>query len=151
MSQILTLCFKVSSFWFLLNILHVLLTKYLGERYNFFLSRNGFFVKFIQVQWHTNRFNHHQVALTRSGTASKMTLWFTLGAYFGILAMFSSLVILVYTLVISLSPAVENTSSTAVLTPVVPGVNLPSSQILPYLGTLLLAGNLRTEAGITAR
>eukprot|EP00116_Pleurobrachia_bachei_P001447 sb/3461709/ len=60
--------------------------------------------------------------------------------------MFSSLVILIYTLIISLSPAVENTSSTAVLTPVVPGVNLPSSQILPYLGTLLLAGIFH-EAG----
>ena len=137
MSQIFQLILRISSFWFLINILHICLTKLLGEKYNFFLSRNGIFVKFVQFQWHTKRFNSALTYGFVRSSSSKVAAWFTCGAYFGIIAMFSSILILIYTLVVSL---VGGDDDTKVLTPVVPGVNLPANQIFPYLLTLLISG-----------
>lgn len=138
MSQIFQLVLRVCSFWLLVNLAHIILTKLLGERYNFFLSRNGVFIKFVQLQWHTKRFNS---ALTHGFIrrySTKIALWFTCGAYFGIIAMFSSIIILMYTFFYSFVKDTEDSSK--ILTPVVPGVNLPNSQILPYLFTLLISG-----------
>ena len=130
MSQILQLVFRVSSFWFLVNLIHILLTKLLGEKYNFYLSRNGIFIKFVQLQWHTKRFNSTIMEGFVRRYSSKIALWFTCGAYFGIIAMFSSIIILMYTFVVSFVKDTEDSSK--ILTPVVPGVNLPNSQIIPY-------------------
>jgi len=138
MSQILQLVFRVSSFWFLVNLIHILLTKLLGEKYNFYLSRNGIFIKFVQLQWHTKRFNSTIMEGFVRRYSSKIALWFTCGAYFGIIAMFSSIIILMYTFVVSFVKDTEDSSK--ILTPVVPGVNLPNSQIIPYLLTLLISG-----------
>ena len=137
MWQIFQLIFRVSIFWLCINIVHILLTKYLGERYNFYLSRNGIFVKFSQIQWHTDRFNSapNQEFVRRH--SSKIAAWFSCGAYFGIIIMFSSIIILMYTLIASFT---EGTEDSKILTPVVPGVNLPNNQILPYLLTLLISG-----------
>lgn len=139
MGQIFQLILRVSAFWFLVNLIHILLTKLLGEKYNFFLSRNGIFVKFVQLQWHTKRFNSTLSHGFVRCFNSKIALWFTFGAYFGILAMFFSIIILMYTLIASFSPSASSEDS-KILTPVVPGVNLPNSQIIPYLLTLLISG-----------
>ena len=52
--------------------------------------------------------------------------------------MFSSILILMYTFINSFVKQSEDSSK--ILTPVVPGVNLPNSQIIPYLLTLLFSG-----------
>ena len=51
-----------------------------------------------QIQWHTARFNR---VLTKYGAehSSKLALWFTCGVYFGVLAMFGSIFILLYTFI----------------------------------------------------
>lgn len=135
-AQILQLVALISGFWFIINFIHIALSKLVGEKYNFFLSRNGIFVKFIQIQWHTARFNR---VLTKYGAehSSKLALWFTCGVYFGVLAMFGSIFILLYTFI---SAFLGSDERTEILTPVVPGINLPNSQIVHYLFTLLLSG-----------
>ena len=137
MLQIFQLIIKVSIFWLTVNVIHILLTKYLGERYNFYLSRNGIFLKFAQIQWHTDRFNSVPSDSFVRSHSSKIAAWFTCGAYLGIIIMFSSVLILIYTFI---SSFVKETGDSKILTPVVPGVNLPNSQIIPYLLTLLISG-----------
>ena len=58
MHQLYQLIWRVVSFWAFVNVCHVILTKLFTGRYSFLLSRNGVFIKFVTIQWHTKRFNY---------------------------------------------------------------------------------------------
>jgi len=65
-------------------------------------------------------------------------LWFTLGSWFGLLAMLSSVALLSYSVYGSLAMEPEEQP----LTPVIPGFNLPNSHLLYYFFALTVSGIL---------
>ncbi|CAB3983566.1 membrane-bound transcription factor site-2 protease-like [Paramuricea clavata] len=124
-------------FWSLLYVGDFILKKYrrLSRTYKELLDENGLSFSFGHIRWYTTKFNRcffrwgkHYPSLTQA--------WFTAGACFGVCVMVVSVLILSWTL----SQALTKNSPEQVLTPVMPGINLPWSHILYYLLTLTLAG-----------
>ncbi|XP_033112702.1 membrane-bound transcription factor site-2 protease-like isoform X2 [Anneissia japonica] len=127
----------VTGFWSLLYLLdaYAKTHKRYGLRYCEFQDRNGIQVTVAQVRWYSTCLNRvflkvgqWKPALTR--------VWFTAGVWFGIAAMLSSIALLIWTLIKSFS--VEKKER--VLTPVMPGVNLPLNQIVYYFAVLFISG-----------
>ena len=131
-------------FWFLLSLADRGLRAFrpLGTAYARRLEECGVSISFAHVRWYTTRFNRF---FQKAGTWSKHVsrLWFTLGAVAGVLLMFSSVLVLVFTLFQSLSLYQD---TRPVLTPVMPGVNLPWRDLSYYVLTLIVCGVFH-EAG----
>lgn len=134
----------VSLFWFVLFVADKLLKRYRPWKSNYLqkLEDWGVTLSFAHVRCYTTKFNRlfHLV-----GTTSKNVCkcWFTLGALIGVLLMLLSVVVLCLTLYQTFA-APEGTQQ--VLTPVMPGVNLPWNDIAYYLLTLTVCGVFH-EAG----
>ncbi|KAL6076954.1 Membrane-bound transcription factor site-2 protease [Balamuthia mandrillaris] len=87
------------------------------------------------IRWYTRRFNRFFCSFGQRHKAF-LTLWFDFGVLVSFLALLLSVFILLYNLYWSLAaPEKEQ-----VLTPVIPGVNVPSSQVPYYLIALLVSG-----------
>ena len=106
------------------------------------LDEYGVSLSFAHVRCYTTKFNRLFYVLGNS-SKSVCSCWFTLGAVIGVLLMVLSVVVLVLTLYQAMT--VSDTSE-QVLTPVMPGVNLPWSDIVYYLLTLVVCGVFH-EAG----
>lgn len=131
-------------FWFVLFLIDRVIRNYRpwSSAYNLKLEEWGVSLSFAHVRCYTTKFNRF---FQKAGTWSKhfCRLWFTVGALSGIILMFSSVGVLAFTLLQSVS-ATEGTQP--VLTPVMPGVNLPWRDISYYVVTLIVCGVFH-EAG----
>ncbi|XP_064629765.1 membrane-bound transcription factor site-2 protease-like [Lineus longissimus] len=110
-----------------------------SRAYTYFLERCGVTVSIGQIRWYTTCMNR---LFLRLGQMKPRFLrwWFTCGVLFGLIAMF--LAIFLLSLMIFNTFRREQHVEQQVLTPVMPGVNLPMSQVGYYLMTLLVCGIL---------
>ena len=134
----------VSVFWLFLFIIDKLLRRYRPWNSSYLqrLEDWGVTLSFAHVRCYTTKFNRlFQLVGTTSKRACRC--WFTLGALIGVLLMLLSLMVLGLTLYQAFA-APEGTQQ--VLTPVMPGVNLPWNDIAYYLLTLAVCGVFH-EAG----
>lgn len=134
----------VSLFWSGLFIADQVLRRYLPFKssYTKGLEECGVSLSFAHVRCYTTKFNRLFHVLGNS-SKSVCRCWFALGAVTGVLLMLLSVAVLVLTLYQAMT---VSDSSQQVLTPVMPGVNLPWGDIAYYLLTLVVCGVFH-EAG----
>lgn len=129
----------VTLFWVTLFVGDQLLRRFLPSksRYPECLENVGVTLSFANARCYTTKFNK---LFHAAGKCSKSFCWawFSLGAVTGILMMLLSVVVLVLTLYQAMTG--PDDSSEQVLIPVMPGVNLPWSDIAYYLVTLVVCG-----------
>ena len=122
-------------------------------RYLLKLRSLGLEISMLQIRWSTIRYNN--VLYKLSQYQPRLTsIWFSVGAVASCLLIIPSMVLLTYSLwqhvnivIDSLDRNVTNNSSNnAILQPIVPGVNLPSSQLVYYILSLALS-SIYHEAG----
>ncbi|XP_024521918.1 membrane-bound transcription factor site-2 protease homolog isoform X1 [Selaginella moellendorffii] len=94
--------------------------------------------------WRTTAWNHWFLSLGLRHSAA-FKLWFSCGALFGILAVLSSVLVLVWQMLLSLcrifASAGSSQLNSSIVTPIVPGLNVPWSDVFyVMLGTSLAAG-----------
>lgn len=134
----------VSVFWFVLFVADKILRRYRPCKTGYLqrLEDWGVTLSFAHVRCYTTKFNRlfHLVGTT---SKSACRCWFGLGALIGVLLMLLSIAVLSLTLYQAFA-APEGTQQ--VLTPVMPGVNLPWNDIAYYLLTLGVCGVFH-EAG----
>ena len=139
----------LSSFWAVLFLLDQLIRRYRPWKSAYLqrLEDCGLSLSFAHVKCYTTKFNKffHTIG-NSSRTACR--LWFGLGVLTGVLLMITSVAVLMYTLFQFIFSKVseDGTHSHQVLTPVMPGVNLPWNDIAYYLFTLTVCGVFH-EAG----
>ncbi|XP_006815124.1 membrane-bound transcription factor site-2 protease-like [Saccoglossus kowalevskii] len=128
------------AFWSSLYLLDVFLKSYrrYGKYYQEFQEQHGITVSIGQARWYTTCMNRVFLKIGQSNS-TLFHAWFTFGIWFGIIAMVSSIVLLVFMLIKTFQ---QDSTSEQVLTPVMPGVNLPLSQIAYYFLTLAVCGIL---------
>ncbi|KAM3836662.1 membrane-bound transcription factor site-2 protease isoform 1-T1 [Vipera latastei] len=120
----------------------VLKSSSLKERYEEWLASYGLSVSPFHVRWQTAFFNRLFYNWGR-WKPRFLYLWFNIGMVFGIAAMFGSVVLLGKTLTQTLSQMLtENPASQndQMLQVVVPGVNLPISQLSYFFTAILISG-----------
>ena len=128
----------VVSFWFALFVVDRTMRRHrpCKSTYQQNLDEWGVSVSFAHVRFYTTRFNRlfHSI-----GNYNKPAcrFWFGLGAFIGVALMLTSMVVLSFTLYQTLFARVSD-SSQPVLTPIMPGVNLPWNDIAYYLLTLVI-------------
>ncbi|XP_012675652.1 membrane-bound transcription factor site-2 protease isoform X2 [Clupea harengus] len=112
------------------------------HRYETWLSSNGLTLSPFHVRWQTGLFNR-LFARCASLNPHFLHVWFSMGMVFGVVAMFGSVILLSQTLHQTLkqmtSEAPEG-SHEQVLQVVVPGVNLPVSQLAYFFSAILVSG-----------
>ncbi|XP_052239042.1 membrane-bound transcription factor site-2 protease-like isoform X6 [Dreissena polymorpha] len=130
----------ILGFWSSLYLLDAFLkTQTLSARkYKAWLDRTGFSVSVCQLRWYSTWMNRTFVRLAQWRPQFLRT-WFTCGVFFGLVAMLVSVLLL--TLMV-FNTLIRSTVENQVLTPIMPGVNLPTSQISYYFLTLLVCGIL---------
>ncbi|XP_031569993.1 membrane-bound transcription factor site-2 protease-like [Actinia tenebrosa] len=129
--------YLVIFFWILVFIINALLKNYrrYSRRYEELLEENGISLLPCQIRWYTTRFNRWFIKLGKFHSYF-LHIWFTIGTWVGVFMMFVSVGVLSLTLY----KAFTKEAPEQILTPVMPGVNLPWSQILYYLITLAISG-----------
>ncbi|XP_005109480.1 membrane-bound transcription factor site-2 protease [Aplysia californica] len=131
----------VLGFWSSLYLLDVFLKqskKAIARRYLSFLDKSGLSVSVCQLRWYSPIFNRVFLRLGQWRPRFLRT-WFTLGVIFSLLSMLVSIFILS---LLVINTVRQSPVEHQVLTPVMPGVNLPTSQISYYMLTLLVCGIL---------
>ncbi|KAG8450605.1 hypothetical protein GDO86_003034, partial [Hymenochirus boettgeri] len=117
--------------------------------YEEWLTGQGFGISPFHIRWQTTLFNRLFYKWGR-WKPRLLYIWFTLGMVFGIIAMFGSIFLLGKTLIQTLnqmmadSPASQNDHMLQV---VVPGVNLPISQVKHYFFSAILISGVLHEVG----
>lgn len=131
-------------FWSGLFIADQLMRRYRPWKSSYMKSLEdcGISLSFAHVKCYTTKFNRLFHILGNS-SKSACKCWFALGALIGVLLMVLSVAVLILTLYQATTAV--NTSQ-QVLTPIMPGVNLPWSDIAYYLLTLVVCGVFH-EAG----
>ncbi|CAH1998757.1 unnamed protein product [Acanthoscelides obtectus] len=101
-----------------------------------FLEETGIQLKFFSVCWKTKAFNR---SLIRWGNSNPryLKIWFKIGTYVTFVLLPFSLVLLLYSILVNFS-STDSGSSQFVLQPVLPGINLPASELAYYSLTLIL-------------
>ncbi|XP_014787252.1 membrane-bound transcription factor site-2 protease [Octopus bimaculoides] len=102
------------------------------------LEETGISISIGQLRWYTTCFNRLFLRLGQFKPLF-MHMWFSFGVAFGLISMVISLFVLTLMVFNTLS---QQPVDQQVLTPVMPGVNLPTSQMSYYLLTLLICGIL---------
>ncbi|KAL3881289.1 hypothetical protein ACJMK2_027744 [Sinanodonta woodiana] len=135
----------ILGFWSALYLLDAFLKtqRWSSRTYIKFLDRTGFSVSICHFRWYSTTFNRTFVRLAQWKPHFLKT-WFTCGVVFGLIAMLLSMIIL--SLMVYNTLFNRQAIDQQVLTPVMPGVNLPASQVSYYMLTLLVCGILH-EAG----
>ncbi|XP_064618004.1 membrane-bound transcription factor site-2 protease-like [Liolophura sinensis] len=130
----------VFGFWSSLYLLDVFLKakRRYSRSYLQFLDGTGLSVSICQLRWFSTWFNRLFVRIAQ-WKPGFLRAWFTMGIVFALVAMVMSVFLLSLLVIntIRRQPVEQQ-----VLTPVMPGVNLPASQITYYLLTLLVCGIL---------
>ncbi|ESO84863.1 hypothetical protein LOTGIDRAFT_221778 [Lottia gigantea] len=130
----------VLGFWSTLYLLDAFLKtkKPWSRNYLSFLENTGLSVSICQFRWYTSVFNRTFLRLGQ-WRPQFLRLWFTVGVLFGLVAMLISVCMLTLLIVNTFR---QQPVEQQVLTPVMPGINLPTSQLWYYLLTLLICGIL---------
>jgi len=108
----------------------------------------GLDVSLFQVKWSTARYNSTFQRLSQIHPRL-VRVWYSLGAVFSSLLILPSVLLLLHSLHQHISPRHTNSTSSSdrvVLQPILPGVNLPPSELVYYL-TSLLACSVYHETG----
>eukprot|EP01117_Protostelium_nocturnum_P017200 TRINITY_DN6968_c0_g1_i1.p1 TRINITY_DN6968_c0_g1~~TRINITY_DN6968_c0_g1_i1.p1 ORF type:complete len:495 (+),score=143.38 TRINITY_DN6968_c0_g1_i1:33-1517(+) len=98
----------------------------------------GISTHFGGIWWQTNRFNGFFQFLGVK-YRSFLLLWFRIGVWFGIFALIGSLLFLLWNLFIFFTNS-SLSSDLPLLTPLIPGVNLPFDQLFYYFAALAISG-----------
>ncbi len=133
----------VTIFWTSLFFVDRLLKRLRGCTYSRRLERLGLTLSFAYVRFYTTKFNWLFHFLGNKKSKSLCKCWFSVGALMGVCLMLLSVVVLIFTLYQAL---LVPDSPQQVLTPVMPGVNLPWSDLLYYFATLIICSVFH-EAG----
>lgn len=128
----------VTAYWCIVYSLDKFLRVYgpVSVRYTQFLEDFGITVSIANLRCYTTRLNG-LFRLWGCVGRNCARAWFNAGAITGVGLMATSVVVLIYALYQALLSA---PGSQQVLTPVMPGVNLPWSEITYYFVTLVIAG-----------
>ncbi|KAI5610234.1 phosphate-regulating neutral endopeptidase isoform 2 precursor, partial [Silurus asotus] len=111
-------------------------------RYESWLSSSGVSLSPFHIRWHTSFFNSLFARCARLNPLF-LYIWFSAGMVFGVVAMFGSVLLLTRTLLQTLAQMMAETpdgSHEQVLQVVVPGVNLPVSQLAYFFIAILVSG-----------
>ncbi|KAJ8927829.1 hypothetical protein NQ314_019712 [Rhamnusium bicolor] len=100
-----------------------------------FLEGTGFQIGFLSIKWKTKAFNR---LIIRWGTSRPrfLHLWFSLGLYATLILLPVAIVLLLYSLFQNFSSS--SGESKLAIEPIIPGVNLPASELGYYSLTLIL-------------
>ncbi|XP_035272278.1 membrane-bound transcription factor site-2 protease isoform X1 [Anguilla anguilla] len=110
--------------------------------YESWLSSNGLALSPFHIRWQTGLFNWLFAKCARLNPHF-LFLWFSTGMVFGVVFMFGSVVLLTRTLLQTLAQMISESpegSNEQVLQVVVPGVNLPVSQLAYFFIAILISG-----------
>uniref|UniRef100_A0A671XL38 Membrane-bound transcription factor site-2 protease n=1 Tax=Sparus aurata TaxID=8175 RepID=A0A671XL38_SPAAU len=110
--------------------------------YESWLASRGLMLSPFHLRWQTTMFNRLFAYCARINPRA-LYLWFNSGLVFGIVAMLGSVVLLVKTLQQTLAQMTTDNprmGGQQTLQVVVPGVNLPTSQLVYFFSALLLSG-----------
>ncbi|XP_063730150.1 LOW QUALITY PROTEIN: membrane-bound transcription factor site-2 protease [Eleginops maclovinus] len=111
-------------------------------RYESWLASRGLMLSPFHVRWQTTMFNRLFAYCARINPRAQY-LWFNSGLVFGVMAMVGSVVLLIRTLQQTLAQMTSDNprmGSQQTLQVVIPGVNLPTSQLAYFFIALLLSG-----------
>lgn len=129
-------------FWFILFFIDKFFRRYRPWKSSYLqrLEDLGISVSFAHIRCYTTKFNKLFHAIGNSSKAL-IQLWFGVGVVAGVVLMLASVTVLAYTLYqfVFFSRG-DEASPQQVLTPVMPGVNLPWGNIVYYLLTLIVCG-----------
>lgn len=124
-------------FWLLVFLIHRYFKT--SRKYSFAytegLLNNGITLSPFQIRWQTVVFNKIFSKIGRCSPKFSL-IWFSLGAIFAVFAMVLSMGILTF----MLYQSIKKTNPDQLLQPVMPGMNLPWSQVSYYLITLIISG-----------
>ena len=128
----------VTAYWCIVYSVDKFLHLYgpVSVRYAQFLENAGITVSVAHWRCYTTRLNR-LFGLWSCLNRKCARAWFNAGAIVGVVLMVTSVLVLVYALYQALLSSPGNQQ---VLTPVMPGVNLPWSEISYYFATLVVAG-----------
>jgi S2P endopeptidase len=134
----------ITLFWTSLTLIVRILRNY--YEVDLFLERRGLNLdSFGQIRWSTERLNHSLQQLGRRFKHSAHT-WYTIGVYTGGVLLVASLVIMTVNVSQSLLASsgsvwfTDLREAPVLLTPVIPGVNVPTSQLVFYFFAILAGG-----------
>ncbi|XP_003743241.1 membrane-bound transcription factor site-2 protease [Galendromus occidentalis] len=135
----LTFIVLTVSIWTLLNLTDLILRSCMCQPYIDFLSYRNLEVKSFRIEWFTTRLNHYFNCNSR-----RQSQWFEVGTIVSLCLMPVSFIFLIRTVASLVSEILyaAPSSSSMDLTPVLPGVNIPLSDLPFYLSTLVLCGVL---------
>nr|SVE75835.1 EOG090X08FA [Daphnia hispanica] len=132
---------NVFGFVILVHIFIYCLDRYLkansSQRYMNFLTMIPVQIDFMSLRWTTSLFNKKITSWT-ARRIKMLSWWYSLGTIITVLLCIPSLILLASTAVVSFENMRQHKNEEAILQPVVPGVNLPSSDLPYYLITLLV-------------
>ena len=103
--------------------------------YDVWTKRRGWNVGFMSVKCYTKWFNS-LLNLVGAKYCRLQLMWFDVGTLITALAVLPSMLLLIYTAATSLNSLILGTENEAVLQPVLPGMNLPRSEMIHYFLTL---------------
>lgn len=109
-----------------------------SRHYIHFLDRTGLCISICQLRWYSTFLNRTFLRIGQ-WRPNFLKAWFTCGVVFGLLAMLLSMFLLTLLVINTFR---KQPVEQQVLTPVMPGINLPASQVSYYLLTLLVCGIL---------
>ena len=130
----------VFAFWCILYSVNKILSSYgrLKDLYIQFQDNVGVSITFAHIRIYTTRFNN--LFKVWSGCSRKLARpWFDLGVIVGLLLMVSSIFILLFALYQHLIKDGQSKEE-QILTPLMPGVNLPWSEVHYYFITIIVCG-----------
>ncbi|XP_076026539.1 membrane-bound transcription factor site-2 protease [Genypterus blacodes] len=134
----------VMAAWCAVYLTDTLLRSSLTHRYGYesWLAGRGVMLSPFHVRWQTTAFNRLFAFCARINPRI-LQLWFNSGLVFGVVAMAGSVVLLIRTLQQTLAQMTSDDpriGAQQTLQVVVPGVNLPTSQLGYFFSALLLSG-----------
>ncbi|XP_021364579.1 membrane-bound transcription factor site-2 protease-like isoform X1 [Mizuhopecten yessoensis] len=109
-----------------------------SRHYIHFLDRTGLAISICQLRWYSTFLNRTFLRIGQ-WRPNFLKVWFTCGVVFGLLAMLLSTFLLTLLVINTFR---KQPVEQQILTPVMPGINLPASQVSYYLLTLLVCGIL---------
>ncbi|CAH1114137.1 unnamed protein product [Psylliodes chrysocephalus] len=100
-----------------------------------FLEGTGFKIQFLTIKWQTKAFNR---TIIRWGNSrlSFFNIWFNLGLYASLILVPIAVIMLLYSV---FQNFITKKQQHILLEPVIPGLNLPASELGYYSGTLIVA------------
>lgn len=128
----------VAAFWGIVYSLDLVFRSYrpCKTQYLQCLENTGLSFSFVHIKWYTMKFNNLFKVWSRWDRRCARA-WFGIGVVVGVLLMLASIVVLLVALYQALF---SSSKSEKLLTPIMPGVNIPWSELVYYFVTLVVCG-----------